>query len=403
VRDVLLGLEPKDYDVATDAEPQRVRALFRNTQAVGQQFGVILVRLGQSVVEVATFRSDGVYLDGRRPAEVRFTTAQEDAQRRDFTINGLFLDPVADQVIDYVGGREDLKAGVIRAIGEPSARFGEDHLRMLRALRFAARYGFRIEPRTQDAIRQHAPQLIRISPERIAEELRLTLPGPNGAWAWREMLTNYPALADVIFRFLPPPVGADREALGIFNPTGADGRWPFGLCLAAIALEWVMLQTGVRDVRAIVNHEMIRRMVRAVRQSLRISNDESAEMEGALEGAGLLLRDQPRVALAKRFLARPTAALSRKLLNVLGPYFGNDAEAGAALIAELNQQLDTQARTDFAPAPWVTGDDLTAAGLHPGPIFKRVLDAVYDAQLEGLVGSKAEAMELALRLASAAP
>src|SRR5947209_8570545 len=183
VRDLLLGKEPKDYDVATDAPPQRVRALFSNTQAVGAAFGVILVRHRRSQVEVATFRSDGTYLDGRRPEAVRFTTAAEDAQRRDFTINGLFLDPVADQVIDFVGGREDLKAGVIRAIGEPSARFGEDHLRMLRALRFAARFGFQIEPRTQDAIRRHAPQLVRISPERIAEELRFTLPGRNGAWA----------------------------------------------------------------------------------------------------------------------------------------------------------------------------------------------------------------------------
>src|SRR5690348_11567666 len=146
VRDLLLGMEPKDYDVATDAPPQKVRSLFRNTQAVGQAFGVILVRLGRSVVEVATFRSDGAYVDGRRPSEVRFTTAEEDARRRDFTINGLFLDPlgagtepgVEGRVIDYVGGREDLRAKVIRAIGDPDARFEEDHLRLLRAVRFAA-------------------------------------------------------------------------------------------------------------------------------------------------------------------------------------------------------------------------------------------------------------------------
>src|SRR5256714_13973688 len=133
VRDLLLGHEPKDYDVATDAHPPQVRSLFKNTQAVGQAFGVILVRVGRSVVEVATFRTDGKYLDGRRPSEVQFTTAEEDARRRDFTINGLFYDPVADRVIDYVGGQEDLKSKTLRAIGDAGARFEEDHLRLLRA------------------------------------------------------------------------------------------------------------------------------------------------------------------------------------------------------------------------------------------------------------------------------
>src|SRR5688572_27782573 len=171
VRDLLLGLEPKDYDVATDAPPDRVRKLFKRTQAVGQAFGVILVRIGRSQVEVATFRAEGKYLDGRRPSEVRFTTAEEDAKRRDFTINGLFLDPLTDQVIDYVGGQADLKAKVIRAIGNPDERFEEDHLRLLRAVRFAARFGFEIEPATDAAIPRHAGHLVRISPERVAEEL----------------------------------------------------------------------------------------------------------------------------------------------------------------------------------------------------------------------------------------
>src|SRR5580700_9848755 len=136
VRDSLLGLEPADWDVATDAPPQKVRSLFSSTQAVGAAFGVILVRQGKSTVEVATFRSDGVYEDGRRPSSVTFTSAQEDARRRDFTINGLFLDPIEDRVIDYVEGQKDLKAGLIRAIGEPRHRFDEDHLRLLRAVRF---------------------------------------------------------------------------------------------------------------------------------------------------------------------------------------------------------------------------------------------------------------------------
>src|SRR4051794_4528637 len=154
VRDLLLGLEPKDWDVATDAPPPRVRQLFPRTQAVGAKFGVILVRENQSVVEVATFRTDGSYKDGRHPTQVQFTTPEQDAQRRDFTINGLFLDPLDhDRVIDFVGGQDDLKHKILCAIGEPSHRFEEDHLRMLRAVRFAARFGLRIDPATFDAIK----------------------------------------------------------------------------------------------------------------------------------------------------------------------------------------------------------------------------------------------------------
>src|SRR3954471_7154893 len=146
VRDELLGLHPTDYDVATDAPPPRVRELFQNTQAVGAAFGVILVHHRRSVIEVATFRADLEYRDGRRPEGVRFTTAEEDAKRRDFTINGLFLDPVENKIIDYVGGQEDLKAKRLRAIGDPNERFAEDHLRLLRAIRFAARFNLTIEP-----------------------------------------------------------------------------------------------------------------------------------------------------------------------------------------------------------------------------------------------------------------
>ena len=170
VRDTLLGLTPKDYDVATDAPPDRVRQLFSNTQAVGAAFGVILVRHRKSVIEVATFRADLQYKDGRRPEGVVFTTAEEDAKRRDFTINGLLMDPLeGDKVIDYVSGQEDLKNKVLRAIGEPNHRFEEDHLRLLRAVRFAARFGLVIEPSTATAITGHAEQLKRISPARVGE------------------------------------------------------------------------------------------------------------------------------------------------------------------------------------------------------------------------------------------
>jgi poly(A) polymerase len=395
VRDELLGLEPKDYDIATDAPPQRVRELFTNTQAVGAAFGVILVRHRRSMIQVATFRTDVCYEDGRRPTEVKFTTAEQDAQRRDFTINGLFLDPIEDRVIDYVGGREDLQNKVLRAIGEPDRRFEEDHLRLLRAVRFAARFGLDIEPRTSAAIRAHAPQLRRISPERIADELRLIFAGQDSEWAWKAMRDEYPGLAETIFRFTGPPL-ADRS---ISDPDLVRGPesgavWPFGLSLAAAALEWSMYQAGSWDVLPLLDPKHVQQMVRALRQSLRISNEESEQMEGVLAGLHMLLGEYPpRVATVKRYLARPTADLSRQLLAQLGCHIG------ANQVAALQQVLDATSRTEYAPPPLITGDDLTSAGLTPGPLFKRVLDEVYDAQLEERVGTKEEALRMALELA----
>ena len=241
VRDTLLGLTPKDYDVATDAPPDRVRQLFSNTQAVGAAFGVILVRHRKSVIEVATFRTDLQYKDGRRPEGVVFTTAEEDAKRRDFTINGLFMDPLeGDKVIDFVGGQDDLRAKLIRAIGDPDRRFTEDHLRLLRAIRFAARFDFQIESRTGDAMAAHRRHLPRISPERIAEELRLMLTPPTRPRAWDE-LWIYHLVRDV-FRYLPLDEEDHRvemmtSGLADLLPVLAPGRpVPFGLALAAAAL-----------------------------------------------------------------------------------------------------------------------------------------------------------------------
>jgi len=263
VRDLLLGKKPKDWDVATDAPPARVREIFRNTQAVGAAFGVILVREGRSTVEVATFRTEGVYSDGRRPDEVAFTDAEHDARRRDFTMNGLFLDPEQGSgfrvsccarpteqgsakteqtqwgtVIDYVGGVADLRAGVVRAIGEASRRFGEDHLRLLRAVRFAARLGFMVQGETERAIVEHATKLKGISPERIAEELRMMLTPASRGRAWA-MLWGY-GLLDVVFRFLPG-AGGERRAFeagrSLFIRVGAGENVSVGLALAAGVLE----------------------------------------------------------------------------------------------------------------------------------------------------------------------
>jgi len=394
VRDLLLGLEPKDYDVATDARPERVRSLFANTQAVGQAFGVILVRLGRSVVEVATFRSDGRYTDGRRPDTVQFSTAEEDARRRDFTINGLFMDPLDGQVIDYVGGSADLAARVVRAIGDPEARFEEDHLRLLRAVRFAARFDFAIESSTQQAVRRHAPELARISPERVGEELRIILTPPMRVRAWRDLRQT--GLADVIFRFMPafgtPGVPVVMRESHLFDALLPEQGAPFGLALATATLDRVYSEEPDLDLRVLFQKGNAQKIARAFRQALRISNEEWDQVVGTLEGLAPLVADPtPGVAAMKRFLARPSAASSRALLAaVRGVLDQRRATWVEARLAELEQG-------EFAPPPLITGDDLTAVGLAAGPKFKRVLEAVYDAQLEGRVRSKEEAMSLAIQ------
>ena len=404
VRDELLGLTPKDYDVATDAPPDRVRKLFTNTQAVGAAFGVILVRHKKSVVEVATFRTDGKYVDGRRPEAVTFTTVEEDAKRRDFTINGLFLDPIENHVIDYVGGQEDLKNKVLRAIGDPNHRFEEDHLRLLRAVRFAARFALGIERVTAAAIMANAPHLARISPERIAEELRLMLTGNSRVRAW-EMLHQF-GLDAVIFRFLqlppwkePHPEVRGPRGMVLFSRVAPGQPIPFGLALAAATLEHAVQRLPhLAEWPRVIREVTVRSIVRALRQSLRISNDEVDTLEGTLFGVEFLLVEAtPTIAQLKRFLARPTSPLSRALLAALPLAVRQDNRS------EVEARLTEFESTDFAPAPLVTGDDLTDAGLSPGPRFKVALDQTYDAQLEGRVKTRKDAIEMAIRIATGEP
>jgi poly(A) polymerase len=396
VRDLLLGLEPKDYDVVTDAPPQRVRDLFTHTQAVGAAFGVILVRHGKSVVEVATLRSDGSYLDGRRPSEVRFTTAKEDAQRRDFTINGLFLDPLdGDRVIDYVGGQEDLASRTLRAIGDAGARFGEDHLRLLRAVRFAARFGLEIAPATAMAIEQRAGLLKGISPERIADELRLMLSPPTRSAAW-QLLWKF-KLIHVVMRFLPLEEDVKlNPSKSIFLANAPGAEISFGSALAAGVLD-VELHGGADAIKA-VERKNVNRIAKAVDKALKLSNVEFDEMEQALLGLAMVLGDVPKVALLKRFLARPTSGASRRLLDALKGVGVYEEKIGT-----LKKRIDELQGGIVAPEPLITGDDLSARGLQPGPMFKRVLEEVYDAQLEDRVKTKEGAMEMAMKIASTRP
>ena len=395
VRDLLLGLAPKDYDIATDAPPGRVRELFSNTQAVGAAFGVILVRHRSSQIEVATFRTEAAYQDGRHPSQVRFITAEEDARRRDFTINGLFLDPIADQVIDYVGGREDLKAGRIRAIGDPAERFAEDSLRLLRAVRFSARFAFAMEPATASAIITHAAQLKRISPERIAEELRIMLTAETRAAAWRLLWELN--LIDTLYRFWKFPRSksrADRPIL--FEHIAPAEPIPFGLSLAAAAVCYRMrMDPHLSDPRILFTKSHVQAAVHAMRQALKISNEESEQMRGTLAGLDPLLTDaRPGVAGMKRFLAEPTSPLSRHLMQTLVP-----AGVQPDRIAWLRERLQELEKTDYAPTPLIDGDVLTGLGLQPGPVFKRILNEVYDAQLEGRVNERDAAIALAMQIA----
>jgi tRNA nucleotidyltransferase/poly(A) polymerase len=376
VRDALMGAEPKDYDVATDATPDQVQAIFPKSAAVGAAFGVVIVYTtapkgqGRFITEVATFRAEGAYSDGRRPDEVRFTNAEEDASRRDFTINGLFAAPGSDQgghddeVIDYVGGRSDLEAGLIRAIGDPGERFGEDYLRMLRAVRFASRLGFEIEPKTSAAIRAHARYLGQISRERIGQELLAMLQGPAPLLAI-DLLQQHKLDAPTLNE---DPNGhkldTSRRMLGQANiPTRLAG--------------WLIDRHGlVGDTP---------RVIKRWRNALSLSNEHRDELNRLLQlmptlaqWAGL------SVAKRKRLAAHPEWDQSLMLFEAIQ----GDAET---------LRLDTESMAGdgigLAPAPLLTGEDLIAAKFEPGPRFKTLLDQAYDLQLEGQLITRPQALD----------
>jgi tRNA nucleotidyltransferase/poly(A) polymerase len=390
VRDLLMGQTPQDYDVATSAEPRQIRSLFKNTQAVGAAFGVILVREGASVVEVATFRKDLAYTDGRHPTGVSFTTAEEDARRRDFTINGLFLDPVENRIIDHVGGQADLAARQLRAIGNADERFAEDHLRMLRAVRFASRLGFAIETKTALAIKAHADELIRISPERIAEELRkmLALPTRDNAYL---LLRDF-GFISILLRQLPEKlVSRPDETSNLFLALHSYSSIAFGLALAAIVIDFRMHASGNYDLCHWISPNEIKRTVNAMRQTLKISNEESAEIAGSMSFVQLLSQTPPTIAQLKRFLNQPHAPQAMQLMTACAS-IGQHTDRIESVLTSLKQWQETE----YAPPPLVTGDDLTAAGASPGPKFKAALDAAYDQQLEGHLTTKEQALALAL-------
>jgi poly(A) polymerase len=365
VRDRLLGLEPEDYDIATDATPDAVQRLFPAARGVGEAFGVMLVRGDRHVFEVATFRSDLVYADGRRPTGVRFATPKEDAERRDFTINGLFEDPESGEIIDFVGGREDLERRVLRAIGDPAERFAEDHLRLLRAVRFAARFGLAIDERTALAMAERGPLLAKVARERIGAELRRMLEDPTRATA-RDLLERFAFDAIVLDE---PHRRSGEDRVGQLGPV-ADAP----LALVAWGLDRVGPGLGA---------EIPADAVARWRDALCLSNAEVAAIAAVLAARrGMRGFAELRESARKRLAAGPGFASALRILE----------HEASPLAYEVKSWLAGLGPEEIAPPRLVDGRDLLERGLAAGPRFRDLLDAVYDAQLEGLISSRAEAL-----------
>jgi poly(A) polymerase len=403
VRDMVRGLPPKDIDIATDARPEQVQDVFPRTYAVGAHFGVIVVLENDSQFEVATFRSDDAYLDGRRPTAVHFSSAEEDAKRRDFTVNGMFFDPAKNEVIDFVGGRADLEAKVIRAIGDPAQRFAEDRLRLLRAVRFATVLEFQIEEKTWNALVANAPGISQISAERIREELVRIFLSPQRTRGWH--LLDRSGLLRAIIPEIEAMKGCKQPPQ--FHPEG-DVFEHTRLMLDLLPREpvsvplvfSVILHDIAKPVTASVDetgrirfnaHDRIgAEMTERIMERLRFSRadiDDTVEMVRQ----HMVFKDVPkmRVAKLKRFMARPTFEDELELHRV-------DCKSSHAMLDNyeyLQRKKEEFANEPIIPPPLVRGDDLIAMGLKPGPKFGEILEALETRQLEGVLSTRNEALE----------
>jgi poly(A) polymerase len=411
VRDLLLGCDPADYDVATDATPDTVLRIFPDSIAVGAQFGVVLVIVRSQdgaqpfKVEVATYRSDIGYSDGRHPDQVRFAkTPQEDVQRRDFTINGLLLDPIKNEVLDYVGGQTDLKAKIIRTIGDPQERFAEDKLRMLRAVRFAARLSYEIEPKTFAAIQRLAANIGQVSRERIRDELDKMLTEGLARRAF-ELLDSTGLLKQVL-----PEIAAMKgvQQPPQYHPEG--DVWTHTLMLleglekgCSSSLAWGVLLHDVGKpptfrvapdrIRFDQHAEVGTKMAEQICRRLRFSN-ETTEQVMQLVANHMRFGDVKRMKAStlKRFM-RLTRFAEHLELHRLDC---NASHRDLSLYEYAKEKFENTPQEQIRPAPLLSGNDLIAAGWQPGAHFKTVLEAVEDAQLEGTVTSKEEALSFVL-------
>jgi poly(A) polymerase len=421
VRDLLLGREPADYDVTTDATPEQVMRIFPETYAVGAQFGVVLVPLPEAadeheaddgdvppkarVVEVATLRSDVGYSDGRHPDEVRFSKdPREDVARRDFTINGLLMDPVSGEVLDFVEGRKDLEAGIVRTIGDPEQRFAEDKLRMLRAVRFAARFGYRINPPTMAAIQKMSSQIDQVSQERVRDELTKMLTEGRARQAFL-LLDESELLPEVL-----PEISAMKgvEQPPQYHPEGDVFVHTLLLlqnlphpCLPTLAWGALLHDVGKPPtfrvapdrIRFDGHVEVGVRMAEAICRRLRFSNEETEQIMALVQhhmrfGQITLMKEST----LKKFLRMPKFEEHLDLHRM-------DCQSSHGDLSSYRfaqEQLAAIPPEKMRPAPLLTGDDLIAAGYVPGPRFKEILSTVEDAQLEGRLQSKADAMDLVM-------
>jgi len=364
VRDKLLGKVPKDYDVATNAVPNEVRKLFPRTLTIGAQFGVIVVLTGGRQIEVATFRSDTSYKDGRRPEKVVFTDAKHDAERRDFTINGMFYDPVSEKIIDYVGGKKDLQKKTVRAIGNPNERFAEDHLRMLRAIRFAARLDFKINRATWKAIREHAAKIQKISAERVAAEFEQILTDPNRTRGLQ--LASDSGLLQFIF----PQIPAEQLTAGMSVIDQLPKRCSFALALSALLIDCTTKQAD--DVcRRLKNSNHVRQQVKWL-----------LDHRGKILDAVPLTKGQLKLWLAKPLL-EPLLQLNRSYLKA--------TRQSDTKLRRLRRQINELGSETIAPPRLLNGHDLIRLGASPGPMVGRLAEELYLAQLENEVKTTDEA------------
>jgi len=355
VRDMLLGRRAKDFDVATDAQPKDVMRLFRRTVKVGAKFGVVIVLLDNRQVEVATFRSETGYVDGRHPTRVRFADAVEDAKRRDFTINGMFYDPLKKQVIDYVGGQADLSKAVVRTIGVAEERFGEDYLRMLRAVRFATQLGFEIEGRTKSAVCSNAGKITGISGERIAMELEGILVHPDRAKGAKLLFKT--GLAGEIFPGLSPE--QQRCVVGVLAQLRKKVDFALAMAgfFAGCPTEFALKSCGI----------------------LKLSRSRSKHIRFLLANRGVLLDEAMSLARLKLLLA--------------GAYFWDLYElqravqkAGRQTLAplkKLRRRIRDLGDIELKPKPLLNGHALIRLGAAPGPALGQLAEEMYIAQLEG--------------------
>jgi poly(A) polymerase len=404
VRDLLLGREPADYDLSTDATPDRVMALFPESVAVGAQFGVIIVPRQGDQVEVATFRSDIGSADGRHPERVVFTSSPEqDVRRRDITINGLLMRHDSETIVDFVGGQTDLRAGIIRAIGEPARRFAEDKLRMLRAVRFAARFRFQIDPETLAAVQQHAHEIGQVSAERIREELTKLLT-EGSARRGMELLDESGLLQHIL-----PEVAAMQgvEQPPQYHPEG--DVWTHTLLMleglpagSSATLAWGVLlhdvgkprtfrpisETGDR-IRFDGHVDVGVRMAEGICERLRFSNQDREQIL-ALIANHMRFKDvsRMRASTLKRFIRLPQfdEHLALHRLDCLSSHRHLDA------YDFVRRTLEETPIEEMRPTRLLTGNDLQSLGYQPGPLFSKILRSLEDAQLEGLVRCRKEAI-----------